>query len=172
MTIKKHIASFLSIAVLAFIPISVQAQQSAFKAAFLYHFTEYISWGSVKMETFNFAVLEDSPVTKQMQTIAGDKKIKNKPIIVTEYNNLGTVEDCQILFVPSNSSTPLESILAKYAGKPTLIVTEKDGYGKKGAHINFLITDNRLRFEINLKAFKSSGIEVSSQLLQHALIIE
>lgn len=169
---KKYILVLLSIAFMAVIPISVQAQQSAFKAAFLYHFTEYINWGSIKMPTFNFSVLDQSPITKQMQTIANEKKIKNKTVLVKEYNSLDALEDCQILFIPANNTTPIETILARYAGKPVLIVTEQEGYGKKGAHINFLISDNRLRFEVNLKAFSNSGIEVSSQLLQHAIIIE
>lgn len=168
---KKNVLVLLSTAFIAIIPISVQAQQSAFKAAFLYHFTEYINWGNIKMPTFNFSVLDQSPITKQMQVIASEKKIQDKTVLVKEYSTLDALEDCQILFVPFNSTTPIETILAKYAGKPVLIVTEKEGYGRKGAHINFLMTDNRLRFEINLKAFSSSGIEVSSQLLQHAIII-
>ena len=169
---KKSILALFSIGIMVSTPITMQAQQSAFKAAFLFHFTEYINWGDVKMQTFNFAVLSQSPITKQMQTIANEKKIKNKTIVVKEYNSLDEVQDCHILFVPGNSITPIETILAKYTGKQTLIVTEKEGYGKKGAHINFLISDNRLRFEINLDAFSSSGIEVSSQLLQHAIIID
>ncbi len=172
MLLKKGIASFIiSIVLLAFIPAKGYTQQSAFKAAFLYHFTEYIDWRNVKMETFNFAVLDKSPITEQMKIIANEKKIKNKKIKVKEYATLDAVEDCHILFIPETCTISIESILKKFAGKPVLIVTEKAGYGKKGAHINFLVSENKLRFEINLEAFKNSDIAISSQLLQHATIV-
>lgn len=169
---KNKTLYFFSLILIAYFPIRTCAQQSAFKAAFLYHFAEYINWKDNKISTFNFGVLEQSPITKQMQAIANEKKIKNKPILVKEFSTLDEAEGYQFLFVPANCSIPIESILSKYAGKPVLIVTEKEGFGKKGAHINFLLSDNRLRFEINLKSFNNSGVEVSSQLLQHAIIIE
>lgn len=172
MLVRKGTASFIiSIALLAFIPAKGYTQQSAFKAAFLYHFTEYIDWKNIKMETFNFAVLEKSPITEQLKIIANEKKIKNKKAKVKEYATLESIGDCHILFIPETCTIPIENILIKFASKPVLIVTEKAGYGKKGAHINFLVSENRLRFEINLKALKSSDITISSQLLQHAVMV-
>lgn len=169
---KRKTAMFLFYLLAVGVPIRAMAQQSAFKAAFLYHFAEYITWKENKTNTFNFGALEQSPIIKQMQAIADEKKMKNKNIVVKVFSTIEEAEECHILFVPANSTIQLETILAKYAGKPTLIVTEKEGYGKRGAHINFLVSENRLRFEINLKAFNNSGVEVSSQLLQHAIIIE
>lgn len=172
MLIKKGITVLIiSNILLILIPLAGYAQSSALKAAFLYHFTEYIDWRNVKMETFNFAVLEKSPVTEQMKIIANENEIKNKKIKVKEYATLESVEDCHILFIPETCTVSTESILTKFAGKPVLIVTEKTGSGKKGAHINFLVSENKLRFEINLKAFKSSDIAISSQLLQHAITV-
>ena len=169
---KKTLAFVITIVLTAGVPAVIKAQQAAFKAAFLYHFTEYINWGQAPMKAFNFAVLEQSPITTQMQIIANEKKIKNKTIQVKEYSTLETLITCHILFIPESSSVPIETIVSKFAGQPVLIVTEKEGYGKKGAHINFLVSNNKLRFEINMKAFNSSGITISSQLLQHAIIIE
>jgi hypothetical protein len=169
---KRPSAFILSFAVIALCIGKINAQQSAFKAAFLYHFTEYIDWGNARMETFNFAVLDKTPVTSQMRIIANEKKIKNKTIAIKEYSTLDAVEQCHILYVSESCAIPIETILAKFSGKPVLIVTEREGYGKKGAHINFLVSENRLRFEINTKSFSSSGIGVSSQLLQHAVIVE
>ncbi len=124
------------------------------------------------METFDFAVLEDSPITSQIAIIAKGKKVKNKRITVKQYSSLEDISSCHILFVPATCSVPIETIIEKFSGKPVLIVTEQEGAEKKGAHINFLISENKLKFEINQKAAENNGIEISSQLLQHATVVD
>lgn len=151
----------------------LQAKESAFKAAFLFRFIDYIDWkNNSESSTFNIAVLGNSEVTKQLQIIAEDQKAKNKKMNVKAYATLDDIDFCYILFVPADCPSTIESIVSKYAGKPVLIVSEKEDYSKRGSHINFTVADNKLKFEINLKKVDRSGIKISSQLLQHAIIIE
>jgi hypothetical protein len=37
--------------------------------------------------------------------------------------------------------------------------------------MNFVMMDNKLKFEVNLKAINKAGIGISSFLLQHAIIV-
>ncbi len=148
-------------------------KQYAFKAAFLFRFMEYIDWpNGAKSATFSFAVLGKSPLTNQMITIANEQKVKNTKMAVREYASLDEIGNCQILFVPENCPIPIETILAKYAGKPVLVVTEREGLAERGAHINFILSDTKLKFEFNLKAIDDGGIKVSSNLLKHAIIVD
>jgi hypothetical protein len=39
-----------------------------------------------------------------------------------------------------------------------------DGLGKKGSHINFVIQDGKIRFELNQTTILEAGLKVSSQL--------
>ncbi len=138
------------------------------KASFLYRFVDYVVWKNYsKNQTFNIAVLEDSPITNELQSMA-----KNKKMLIKEYKTLKDIRFCNILFVPYNCSVPIETILAEYAGKPVLIVTEQNGYGRKGAQMNFVMVENKLKFEVNLKAINKAGIGISSFLLQHAIIVQ
>ena len=163
---------------LLFVSLSLPAQTSrdkqyAFKAAFLFRFMEYIDWpGGSKTGAFNFAVLGRSPLTSQMLTIANEQKVKNTKMVVREYATLDEVTNCQLLFVPENCPIPLEVILARFANRPVLIVSEKEGFADKGAHINFILSDTKLKFEFNLKAIDDVGIKVSSNLLKHAIIVD
>lgn len=148
-------------------------RQPAFKAAFLFRFLEYIEWpNQSRSSTFNFAVLGKSAITPQMQIIAKTHKVGVARLIVREYNSLDEITNCQILFVPENCGIPLETILAKFAGKPVLIVTEREDYAEKGSHINFIVSDTKLKFEFNLNAIDKQGIRVSSNLLKHAIIVD
>jgi hypothetical protein len=153
-------------------PIAAQegagGKEYALKAAFLYRFIDYVNWKEYsKNQTFRIAILEESPITASLQDIPKTKKID-----VKVYKKLDEITFCNILFVPYNSSIPIETILSKFSGKPVLIVTERNGNGKKGAHMNFVIVDNKLKFEVNLKAINKAGIGISSFLLQHAIIVQ
>jgi len=148
-------------------------KQYAFKAAFLFRFMEYIDWpASSKSNTFNFAVIGKSAITRQMVAIASDQKVNNAKMMVKEYTNLEDIQNCQLLFVPENCPIPIETITAKFAKRPVLIVTEREGLAEKGAHINFILSETKLKFEFNLNAIDDTGIRVSSNLLKHAIIVD
>ena len=51
-------------------------------------------------------------------------------------------------------------------------MSEQEGYAKLGAEINFIIINNKLKFEVNTKAIDKSGLKVRSQLLKLALIVD
>ncbi|TDE31436.1 MULTISPECIES: YfiR family protein [Flavobacterium] len=143
-------------------------KEYALKADFLYRFVDYVYWKNYsKKQTFKIAVLEESLITTSLLDIT-----KNKKIEVKEYKNLNELGFCNILFIPYNCTIPIETILSKFSGKPVLIVTEQNGYGKKGTHVNFVTVDNKLKFEVNLKAINKSGIGISSFLLKHAIIVQ
>ncbi|EIA09880.1 YfiR family protein [Flavobacterium frigoris] len=140
----------------------------ALKADFLYRFVDYVYWENYsKEQTFKIAVLENSPITSSLL-----KATKNKKIDIKQYKNMREIPTCHILFIPYNCSIPIETILSNFSGRPILIVTEQNGDGKKGAHMNFVMMDNKLKFEVNLKAINKTGIGISSFLLQHAIIVQ
>ena len=99
---------------------SAGGKEYALKAAFLYRFIDYVNWKDYsKNQTFKIAILEESPITSSLQGIPKTKKIDIK-----EYKNLDEISFCNILFVPYDSTVPIETILSKFSGKPVLIVTE------------------------------------------------
>jgi hypothetical protein len=54
----------------------------------------------------------------------------------------------------------IETIISNFLVN-LLIVTERNGYGKR-AHMNFVMVENKLKFEVNLKAINKVGIGISS----------
>jgi hypothetical protein len=144
----------------------------ALKAAFLYRFSDYVEWTNNSADYFNIAVLGSSPIVSQLNLIASNKRVKNKSIEIKQYENLNTFPQSNILFVSRDSKIPFETILAKYHDSGTLIVTEQNGYCAKGSDINFVLTGEKLKFEVNQKSINKPGLKISSQLLQHAIIVE
>jgi hypothetical protein len=142
------------------------------KAAFLYRFIDYVEWNNNESRTtFNIVVLGNSGILNPLVVIANEKKAKNNKIVVRQDNDISDIGPCQILFVSKNCTIPLETILSKFEDRSLLIITEQKGAAEKGAHINFLIYNDKLKFEVNLKTASRSGLKISSQLLQHASVV-
>jgi hypothetical protein len=157
----------------SFMPAQSNTEEYVLKAAFLYRFTDYIDWGSsgAQTEDFTIAVLGRSGITDPLIEIAKEKKAQGKRIVIKQYDNISDIVGCQIVFISGNNKQDVETAVSKMGDKPILIVAEQTDACAKGAHVNFLISDNKLKFEINPTAATISGLKISSQLLQHAIVV-
>jgi hypothetical protein len=139
------------------------------KAAFIYKFTQYFEWEDHSNDLI-VGVLGNSPIYEQLTHVAASKSGSDKRITVRQFQSLGDMTPCHILFIPRKFGAPIEEILAKVP-RGTLTVTERPGCAVHGAAINFIVVDNKLKFEANLKAINAAGIKASSQLLKLAIIV-
>jgi len=155
------------------IPAQEEDGEYGIKAAFIYQFTNYIDWDSlIPGDEFVIGIIGNSPVKNQLSEIARTKTVKGKRISVMQFSKPEEIVPCHILFISRKASFALDDILAKTAAKGTLTVAEKEGYAKKGADINFIEVDEKLKFEANPKGINAAGLKASSQLLKLAIIVD
>jgi hypothetical protein len=154
---------------MAFQPAADKNSEYQLKAAFLYNFIQYIEWGGAGGggEGYVIGILGDSPIDDPLTEIS---KNGNKKITVKHFRSPGDITYCHILFISKNAPYGADAILSK-VGRGTLTVGEKDGLARQGIAINFVIVDNKLKFESNLKAISDAGLKASSQLLKLAIIV-
>jgi len=147
-------------------------EEYSLKAAFIYRFTDYIEWANNNLGTdFTIAVLGQSNIISPLNEIAKGRKIKNRNINIKVCQDVNNIGDCDILFIPKDYQANIETITAKINNQPVLIIAEQKDASLQGADINFIVSENKLKFEINLKAALRAGFKISSQLLQHAVLI-
>ena len=147
-------------------------KESNLKAAFLYNFTKYINWNnSDNRSDFIIGVVGKCPIIQSLNEIAKSNTVRNRRIVVKTLNNLSQVDECDILYIPKNNPFPLESILQN-VGNGVLTISEEPGFAKRGTAFNFIIVNNKLKFEANLNAIDEADLKVSSQLLKLATIVE
>lgn len=162
-------------AVMALFAHYTQAQGGDYKFhnIFIYNFTKYIVWPSdYQQGDFVIGVLGASPLTNQLKYWAGKKKVRGvQPIVVKQYNSPNDLrnEKVHMIFIPYSKSGYLKYVQEAVAGKPTLIITEKNGLALQGSMINFVVRNGRWTFEINEEATEQAGLKVSSQLLRVAI---
>jgi YfiR/HmsC-like len=155
------------------VPAQQENEEYGVKAAFIYQFTNYIEWDSlIPGDEFVIGIIGNSPVKGQLAEIAKTKTVKGKRIAVRQFSKPEEIIPCQILFISRKATFALDDILAKVGGRGTLTVAEKEGYAKKGADINFIEVDEKLKFEANPKGINAAGLKASSQLLKLAIIVD
>jgi hypothetical protein len=147
------------------------------KALFLYNFGSYIEWPSNcfpdEHAPFTIGVIGSSPLIESLQQIAATKKIGNRKILVTRFENANQIGVCQMLFVPASIPLPEQrSAIAAVKGRPVLLVGETPGFANDGGSMNFIVQANKIRFEVNLAATKEQQLKVSSKLLAMAKIVD
>lgn len=139
------------------------AQQEKYYAAFVYQFTNFISWPNVS-SPFIIGVIGNSSVTQYFRALAREKKIGLSNIEIKEWNTLNDIGQCDILFIPESQKSDFTSIVTKLSSKPVLIITESQGYAKQGAGISFQKTEGKIQFELNKTSINKAGLEVNSGL--------
>ncbi len=136
----------LSILITLFISISIccNAQVPKLQSIFIYNFTKYIEWpASYTSGNFIIGVLGQSPLTKELNNLSKTKKVLNQPIVINKFKNIST-----------------------------LIITEKKGMAKQGAGINFVIVNNKQKFELNKANISKYNLKVSPNLINLAILVQ
>lgn len=143
------------------------------QSVFIYNFTKYIQWPEpYRQGDFVIGVLGgNAAITSELQEMARSKRAGNQPIVVKEFGSPGEISRCHILFIPENKSTQISQALSKIGSNSTLVVTEKEGYARKGAVINFVIRDSKQKFELNVANAQKQGLVVLQSLKNLAIIV-
>jgi hypothetical protein len=167
------VSIFLSVAARA--QVEDVEKSSQVVAAFVYQFTNYITWPdeSPPSETKPFAISivgKETKIFKHLEALAKIKKVHKRPIevILTEVPLLAK---SQIVIVDSREGTLLQEVLRKVKGQNTLVISQGNGFAKKGSMINFYVEESRVRFEINQSAAKKENLQIGSQLLNLAKLV-
>ena len=138
---------------------------SKMKAIFIMNFTKLIEWPkSYKEGNFVVGVVGESPLYKELTKMAKTKKVANQSLQVKKFNATNDIGKCHILYVSKNKSQEISSVVKKVKSNSTLIITEKFGLVEKGAGINFIVKDNRQKFELNKKNVEKYKLKINKKL--------
>jgi hypothetical protein len=144
------------------------------EAAFLYRFAGYVQWPAQALAspTFTIAVLGDDNVIQELQRILPQHQLQNRPAQVRRIARIEELGDSQILFVGPQFNDELESLIARVANRPVLVVTSSDRGLEEGSCVNFLFIDRHVRFEVSTTAAEHVGLKVSAELLSVAVRVQ
>ena len=163
--------TLISIAILIFASLNTFAQKEKMQSVLVYNFVaKFVEWpASYKSGDFVIGVLGNSSIIEEFNTIAAAKTVGSQKMVVRKFNSAGEITTCHVLFVTDSKMGELEASLGKVGN--TLVITDSDGGAKKGAAINFVIVDNKQKFELKTSNATKKGLKVSPELENIAILV-
>ena len=174
--LKKSYISLSLLIVLFLVPGKGRAQdaekEASLKAVFLYNFTKYIDWPSLNNnQYFVIGVVGSTEITNALSQIAKSYRVEGKKMLILYFKKVEEISHCDMLFISGHSGIPVLSAVNQ-TGRGTLTVSEEPPGSSSGAAFNFVIKDDKLKFEASLKAINSTGLKISAQLLKLAILVD
>jgi hypothetical protein len=150
-----------------------QPTEYQLKAAYLYHFAQFVDWPPAAFPQPNapliIGVLGENPFGKDLPHTVEGKVLNNHPLMVQEYHSLAEItNNCQILFISSSEKKRLPEIFAALKGTSILTVSEVDHFTDNGGMVDFVLENDRIRFQINETTVEKAGLKMSFKLLSLA----
>ena len=141
------------------------------KAAFLYKFASYIEWPAQVFERAEspivIGVAGADPLSEELAQVVSGRSIGGRPVEVRKLRRGAPLNGLHILFVGrADHGSP--DVLASAKGRPVLTVTESEDAFALGSMINFVIVDDRVRFDVALREAELANLKVSARLLRVA----
>jgi hypothetical protein len=151
------------------------APEYAVKAAFLSKFGAYVDWPSSAFESptspINLCIAGDDPFGATLDKVAAEQRVGARPIVVRRLKTVTRNAGCQILYIGGSESQTVAQALDAVRGSGVLTVTDA-AKGDAAGIIQLVISDNRVRFNIDEESASADGLSISSKLLGLALSVK
>jgi hypothetical protein len=164
---------------------SAQYKEYEVKAAFMYNFLKFVNWPKEKssQDQIIIGIIGEDPFGSAADIFKGKNVEERKPVLKyfdtakllketaeKDINNEKVQEilKCHLLFICPSEQKYVKDIADVVTKHGVLTVGDTDKFTESGVIINFLLEDNKIRFDINLDASEKAGLEMRSQLLRLA----
>jgi hypothetical protein len=158
---------------------SSDSSEYLIKAGFIYNFAKLVEWPTASFaqpdSPIVIGILGEDPFGATLDRIVADKKINGRGLAVKRLKwsrDFKDLKDCNILFVSTSEKEHIESVIDAMKGLPILTIGDAPGFAKRGGVMNFVLEDNKVRFEVNVEAAKHADLTISSRLLTLAKIVQ
>jgi YfiR/HmsC-like len=148
------------------------------KAAFVCKFGNYVDWPTQALgaagEPFRIGVLASVAVAEEFRRTAAAASVAGRPVEVRRLARGEAPQGLHVVFVSRAMSGHVGEVIAAVQGRPVLTVTELDPGASAGiaGMINFVVVDDKVRFDILLPPATQSGLKISVRLLGVARRVE
>lgn len=150
------------------------SQESDAKAAFLYNFCQFVEWpaGTFSHDScpLVIGVMGNDRISDHLNALVQREKVKGRSLVIKQYRSVDEVDECHVLFISDSEPGSLRRIFKKLGERSILTVGDATEFARSGGMIRLLVSQDKIRLEVNPSAAKSAGLTISSKLLRQAAI--
>jgi hypothetical protein len=146
-----------------------QNAEYSVKAAFLYKFCGYVEWPARAFarpdDALVIGVAAADALAEELSRIVVGRTVNGHPVTVRKLKPGDTVAGLHVVFVGRADNARLIDTLAASKGRPVVTVTESERALELGSMINFVVVENKVRFDVALQPAQLSELKISARLL-------
>jgi hypothetical protein len=148
-------------------------EESDVKAAYLYNFAKFVEWPPEAFPSPSspivIVLLADSQFASAVEQAVAGKTAQGRPLEVRRVQQLSEEAlQCHILFVSWSERGSIGDLLVLAKAAAVLTVSETEGFAQRGGTVNFVVSNNNVRFEVNNLKARTVGLKLSAKLLRLA----
>lgn len=134
------------------------------KSQFVYNFAAYIEWPVIYNGTdFVIGVAADQDIVNKIKETIGNKKVGGKKLKIEKYNK---VTNYHAVYITSSYSQAFATIKNESKKNKTVLISDDDELFALGAHISFIMEDEKIKYTINKPIIEKIGLKVSQELMR------
>jgi hypothetical protein len=145
------------------------------KAAFLAKFAGYVDWPDSAFESptspVNLCVAGDDPFGESLDRALSGAHIGGRLVMLKRLKTVAPNSGCHILYAAGIDGQTVAQALDAARGGSVLTVTDA-ARGTTEGIIHFVVSDDRVRFNIDNQTASQRGLTISSKLLTLALAVK
>ena len=142
--------------------------EDAVKATFLYKFASFVEWpaGSFESDTapFELCVVGTDPYGGHIERAVAGQSVGRHPVVLRRLARVERTSRCHAAFLTGSSAQGIGEALEALDGAPILTITDSSISHHAGI-VNFVMVDDRVRFDIDETAASRDHLSISSNLL-------
>ncbi len=141
------------------------------QAMFVYNFARMTAWPqSYQSGDFVIGVYGNTPVYKEMSDLSSMRSVGSQQVTIRQFNNISDIDNCHIIFIaPSQSRNVAEITQAlKRKNIHALVITEGRNTLADGSVINFIVENDRPRYELSTANAREMGLTLGAEITRLA----
>lgn len=141
------------------------------KSAYLVNFLLYATWPAdvlAPADEVRLCILGDNPLGDFIEELARGRSVQGHAIQVIQVDRVVEADRCHAAFIASRNRIPPGVWLERLRGRPVLSIGEGDEFRRAGGMITLTLEEQTVRFDVNLRALRDAGLDLSSRVLRLA----
>jgi len=171
----KRILIALTILSFSYMSSAAEEVDDRMKAMFIYNFSNFVQWPhsvrESKKSNLKICLYGKVPFAEDMKFFDGVPVRGRKLQFIMTDNRKDIESGCHILYVGIDQKKNINTFFKNLNHNFVLSVGNVDEFVQNGGILNILRTSDQRKFEINLYKAQQNGLEMSSDLLELARII-
>ena len=141
---------------------------NAVKATFLYKFAEFVAWPVAPVAEgtpFVLCAVGDDGVTASMDRSTAGQRVGSRQVLVRHLQRISPADQCDAAYLAGSPEQSANEAAQALHGVPILTIADTETNPRAPAIIKFVISENRVRFDIDDAEAAQDRLMISSKLL-------